>query len=537
MILRLSDFKGQVPTRDVRLLPKNYAQKAVNVNLDTGNITSIKGLFPQTPSNWTFVSYGDAVPANVSGVDRLLVSGLSGMPEARQGGMTRRWGVVTPTTALTATFGGTAEDGAVVAATVSYVYTFVTAWGEESAPSPASMPVDVLQGQYVSLSNFQVFGSGNDITHVRVYRTATGDAGGTEYQLAPVSPAFNETYDIPVAYVNGTGDQIHDRNSAGDGLTWGLGDMLMTEGWDPLPNGVHSGIEYANGVYAALKGKTVYLSVPGYYYAFPSSGLMDYTFELEYEGVGLGVFNQQLVVCTEAYPEIISGADSQSATRYQLPYQQPCLSKRSIVSTPMGVFYVSPDGGFLVNGEGGRIVTSGLFTREQWNDYPLDYALCAWYNQKIYVFFASRDYGFALDFQREDVIFFEDIGQTVSGLYVDPEADQLYLNTSGGWQLWEGSHGGIDMVYQTALQVTHPTSFSSCRVDGTCLTGICGALTLKIWADGDLLMEKEIEGIEPFRIPGGNLHRNWYLELIGTGNPEIYTLYLAHSMEELKSNA
>jgi hypothetical protein len=62
-------------------------------------------------------------------------------------------------------------------------------------------------------------------------------------------------------------------------------------------------------------------------------------------------------------------------------------------------------------------------------------------------------------------------------------------------------------------------------------------LTLKIWADGDLLMEKEIEGIEPFRIPGGNLHRNWYLELIGTGNPEIYTLYLAHSMEELKSNA
>lgn len=544
MIFSFKDFKGEIPARDVRLLPGNYAQKAENVNLDTGTIAPVKKTIPRDPTTWAFVDEAgvDVVPANVSGVNRLLVSGLSGYPEARQGSLVRRWGVVTPTTIPTVSKGGSPVEGAVVKDTVSYVYTLVTEWGEESAISGASMPVDVYEGEYVILSNFDVptlLDSGNNITHIRVYRTATGETGSTEFQMVPVRTSLGGStmFDVPTTYVNDPSDQLWDHNDAQDGVHWNLGDTQVTEGWDPPPDGAHSGIEYANGVYALVKGKRVYLSVPGYYYAFPASGLLDYSFELEYDGVGLGVYNQQLIVCTTAFPEIISGVDPQSATRYQLPWQNPCLSKKSIVSLPNGVFYVSEDGGVLATDAAAPVITTPYFTRDQWRSYPLSSALCAYWNNKIYVFFSGYDYGFAMDLSREYVVFFNNIGFAVTDIFVDPEEDRLYLNSTSGWQAWEGDSACLPMTYQTVLRSVHPTSFSCARVDGTCLDGVCGNVTLKIWADGSLLFEKDIDSIEPFRIPGGGLYREWYFEVLGTGQPEIYTLYLAHSMEELKANA
>jgi len=542
-MMLVRDFKGQLPVRDPRLLPAGYAKKAVNCNLDAGTIRPVHAMASLAPSTWAFADEPgvDFVAANVSGVNRLLVSGLANYPEAREGGTTRRWGVVEPDTIPTVAIGGTAEEGADVVDTVSYCYTLVTDWGEESAISGASMPVDVKAGEHVELSNFDVpsyAASGNEITHIRVYRTATGDMGVAEFQqvmIRPSSPTGAAVWDVPASDVSSTGSQIYDSSDGGDGLNHDLGAVEATEGWTPPPDGVHSGVEFANGVYALLKEKRVFLSVPGYYYAFPSGALKDYTFELEFAGVGLGVYNQQLIVCTDAYPEIITGVDPQSATKYQFPYQQPCLSKKSIVSTPHGVCYVSPDGLFMVTDAGGQVVTKSLFSRAVWNEYDLADTICAWHAGKIFVFFAGKDSGFAVDFARDDVIFYEDIGADVLGVFVDPEADVLHINTSGGWYAWDSAAGYLTAEYETAILETHPTSFACARVAASGM-GEQDPVAVKIYGDDDVRHTQTVSNGAPFRLPAGSRYREWRINVSFTGDIEVHVLAMAHSMGELRAN-
>ena len=53
----------------------------------------------------------------------------------------------------------TLADGKVkgdVLGSVSYVYTFITDWGYEGEPSDPTRVIDIYEGQYVELGNFEV---------------------------------------------------------------------------------------------------------------------------------------------------------------------------------------------------------------------------------------------------------------------------------------------------------------------------------------------------------------------------------------------
>jgi len=574
--MRINDFKGEVPARDVRLLPANYARSAVNVDLDKGTIRPLSDLLDQDPAAWMFVNEAgvDVVPANISGVNRLLVSGLTGYPEARQGITTRRWGVVAPATIPAVSVAGTPAAGAGVVDSPSYRYSFVTAWGEESALSDATMPVDVREGEHIALSNFSVptlVDSGNEIVYIRVYRLASTETGSTAYQWVPMRTAVDgaSAYDVSTNDITGISTQLYDVNSAQDALNSNLSDVAITAGWDPPPDGAAGGVEYTNGVYALFKNKTVYLSVGGYYYAFPASGVLDYTFETQYAIVGLGTYNHQLIVCTEAFPDVISGIDPASASRSSLNYHFPCLAKKSILSLPYGVFYFSGDGGVIVDGSSARLVTGHLFTRTQWQAYPLSDAICGYWRGKIFVFFSGQTYGFVLDLDLSYVIRFSDIGQAVTDVFVDPINDQLYLNSANGWFCWDAGTGTLSATYQTAIVQGPPATYSAGRVSGnfpqheifevakiendlefdhTTLTVLSGNLfqvlrdnrivvDLCVWGDGKKAYEQTaLASAEAFRLRGLHRAREWYMDVDLAGSAEIYALLLARNMEELRRN-
>jgi len=535
MRIEYSDFRGEVPARSAKLLPPNYAQTAENVDLDMGVVKPVANLLQGDPTVWTFVDESgvDVTPANVSGVSRLLVSGLTEYPEARQGTTTRRWGVITPTTIPAFSTAGTAGDE--VTDSVSYRYSYVTAWGEESGLSDASATTDVMTGEYIILNNFTIptiAGSGNDVSYIRVYRTASTSDGSTAYQQVPLRETVSgtATYDIPASSISNTSTQLFDVNSSEDGLNQVLGDVQVTDGWDPPPDAAEGGIEFSNGVYALFKNKKLYLSVPGYYYAFPSSGLLDYTFEFQYDIVGLGAFSNQLVVCTEAFPAVISGVDPQSASKTWLSYQQPCLSKKSVVSLPHGVFYVSKNGGFLVDGGENPIITKNLFTRSQWNEYPLSSAICAYWQGNIYVFFSGQTYGFAIDFTSDSVIKFADIGVSVSDLFVDEEADALYISDGTDWYKWRGGSGTLKSTYRTAPAMTGPTSFSCARISGENLGDVT---SVKVIGGDEILYLSPVATGEAFRLPGGRKKREWCFELELDGDAEVDGMFIAQGMNEL----
>lgn len=535
MRLTIRQMKGEIPLADPRLLPAGYARSAINCDLDSGTVRPFAAPAAGTPSVWTFVDEAgvDVVPANVSGVNRLLVSNLTDYPEARQGDTTQRWGVVSPATIPTVSTGGSPATGASVEDTVSYRYSLVTSWGEESGLSAASMPVDVLEGEYVILSNFDITAAGNDITHVRVYRTAVSSDGEASYQNVPLRPLADGTayYDVPVANLDDLSDQVYDVNDAQDGLNDNLGNVQMTDGWDPPPDGVAGGVEYTNGVYALFKNKRVYLSVAGYYYAFPASGLLDYSWEIEYPVMGLGVENQDLVVCTTAFPEIITGTDPATTSRYQLPFQLPCLSKDSIVSTPSGVFYASQHGLARISGGGGEIVTKGLFTSSQWQSLNLSGMICAYFRGRIYAFFSGQNNGLILSLSADDVVWLELAeGTAVSAVFVDEEADALYIKTGSGWQKWNAADDSLEATYISPTISVPPTAFACGQVVASAYNS---NLSFQMWGDGSKLCDLAIADDSVFPVPGGSRHREWYVG-VKTSGPEVYAFGLAHTPVEMQ---
>lgn len=215
----ISQFKGTLPLVSPRLLPDGYGQTATNVDLNQDSImplatydstlalsgSALRKFFKiktptdsfwitstsvidicLSPSSWLATEYArfywtDGVIPKKSNFDMASVSGT-----LTNGSIAESYfaGVPAPPSALTAALVN-AGDG-VIHTTANYVYTYVTAWGEESMPSMPSNTVDVCGGQYVTLSGFTFNVASltrRGIVGVKIYRINTSSAGNAEYQV------------------------------------------------------------------------------------------------------------------------------------------------------------------------------------------------------------------------------------------------------------------------------------------------------------------------------------------------------------------
>lgn len=555
MPVKIFDFKGQKPIIAPRLLPLGYAQTAVNVKLGSGamecfrapgaSVASVSS--PETIYKFgsTWLSWSSRrwiEKAAVSGTDRILIANGATYPVVRNSsGTERRWGVVAPTTALTMADQGTAAENAVVVDTPSYVYTLVTSDGEESAPSPASPAVDIMTGNYFAVYNWCVYSgnksswlsiTGNDIQYIRVYRLVSDSAGNAEYQRVSLrpTPTGSAVSQLTVTDISAASMYWYDANSAQDGLSEDLGEMIVTEGWDPPPAAMNGACMFANGMYAGWVGRVVYLSMPGYYYAFPASGTMDYTMELPYEVVGLAAFNESLVVGTSGSPEVISGTDPAFMTRTPLPYQQPCLSGKGMVSLPDGVAYVSPDGLFFVSSGGGDVLTKNVIDRDDWQALPLTAAMLAYHDQKIFIFFDNYSYGYIYDRALDYLVRIEP-GFSVYDVFVDPVADVLYLASSSGVYAWEGSASAyLTAEWKSGVIEVSPVNFAGIRVEGSYPSGHATILTY--YVDGDLKHTQTVTDDAPFRLPSGFRGRDHELRVVFSKST-LNAMYMAFNFGDL----
>lgn len=560
MPIKLFNFKGRRPIITPRLLPAGYAQTAENVKLGSGAMECLRALGSSvdTPASTpkTVYKFGSTYGGNgwftwaarrwvekaaISGTARILVTDGSAYPKIlSESGTERRLGVVKPTTALAITLGGTAAD-AIVVDTVSYAYTLVTAYGEESDIYTATAGQDVMTGQYIALNNWCIHNAnkatwltttGNDITSIRVYRLVSDASGNAEYQRVSLrpSPSGAAVSEIPVADIAGATTLFYDVNAGEDGLSDDVGEMLMTEGWDPPPVGMKGACMFSNGMYAGAIDNILYLSMPGYYYAFPASGTMDYTMELAYDWVAMAAFNETLVVGTNGCPEIISGSDAAFMTRTPLPYQQPCLSETGMISIPGGVVYVCPDGLFLISSDGGAVLTKNVIDRDDWNALDLDSAILAYHNQKIFIFFEGDDEGLIYDPDLDYLVDF-DLPANVAAVFVDPEADILYIATSAGIYAWEGSTTSyLTAEWKSGIMETPPVNFSACRVEGAFPSG--HSTTLYYYVDGVLKHTQTVTDDAPFRLPAGFRGRDHELRVVFSAST-INAIYLGFSMGDL----
>lgn len=238
----------------------------------------------------------------------------------------------------------------------AYVYTYVTDWGEESAPSPASALIDVDQNDTVG-NAVAAPPTGRHVVGWRLYRSSTTNVGAA-YQLVEDSAVGHAVLS------NGVFDyfDIGTRTYTDAKKQAELQETLQTLTWVEPPDTLKGLVGLPNGIMAGFFDKTVCFSEPFAPYAWP----IEYQLTTEHNIVGLGVFGQTLVVLTEGYPYYASAADSASMSLQKIESPLSCVSKRSIANMEGGTVYASPDGLCLAGPSGVSLLTEGSYAREDW---------------------------------------------------------------------------------------------------------------------------------------------------------------------------
>jgi hypothetical protein len=247
--------------------------------------------------------------------------------------------------------------------TRAYVYTWVTAYGEESAPSPPTVVTGWNNGTW-TIDLFTPppddMGVLRNITKKRLYRTISAVGGQTDYFLVtPLVPTGSvaevDAGDLGInvaQYVDIVLDSVIANNT-----------ILPSATWFPPPEGLEGIAQMPNGMNVGFKGNEIWFAEPYRPHAWPPQ----YVITTEFPIVGLGVVGHSVVAATSATPYIATGINPGSMSLSKILIPEPCTSRGSIVSTLSAVYYTSPNGLIAINGYGvGSNITEAWITRDKW---------------------------------------------------------------------------------------------------------------------------------------------------------------------------
>lgn len=541
MHLKVRVFAGMRPQKSVDLLQPGEAVTAVNTRLTGGDLEPYRGLgvpgagvtfagapvlsmyrFGQlNPSEVQFwlqsAVDADYVKAMVDGdttertfwtdgiyckkTNATLATGSAPYPTSFY-----RAGIPAPAGTPTVTVTGTPTRSADPVETVIYCYTYVSVWGEEGPPSPASAYARWQPGQTLNVSGMSSAPTGNyNITGKRLYRSATGTSG-TQFQLV-------NTTDLSVA-VTGYTDTA---------TTSTLSEALITTGWVEPPDNMLGLCAMANGIMAGFFANTVCFSEPFLPYAWP----VKYQMSVDAPIVGIAAFDQSLFVGTTQGVYIITGTDPASMSSLRLPVAQSCVSKRSIVSMMGGVLFASPDGLFQVTATGIVGLSADLMTRVDWQAYNPS-SISAYESDNKYIAFYNNGTAGAMIFSFGDSPTFSLTDIYATAGYRDKQRDALYLCVGNVLKKWDAL-GAAVLTYDWLSGVFHlpnETNMSCARVNASAYP-----VTFKLWADGALMCTTTVNDGYPFRLPSGYRSMRYQIEL--TGTPLVREVVVANSMHEL----
>lgn len=509
--LTWTKFSGIRPRVDRRLLPDGNAVRADNVCTDRGGVRPMQGTALVTAlaksGVQTIYRFGQAIDSDTQHwfhwtTDVDVVKGAiandteertywtgEGAPKYTTAALgtaggnlpsaSRPLGVPAPTIAPGLAQYVIAPSTATANETRSYIYTFVTDKGEESAPSIAG-EVTIQVGQGVTLSALETAASNSAVlTHKRIYRAQRG-----KYLFVAEIPATTTTYI----------DQ-----TPSDSLT----EVCPSLGWDAPPAGMFGLTGGPNGMMAAANGYDAMFCEPFRPHAWPQK----YSRALSFPIVGIGQFGSSFVFLTSGFPEVITGASPSNLSQTPSKFYQPCVSKRSIVSTGMSVMYASPDGLCSIGADGENILTAGLFLPEDWRALNPETILGAWHEGYYVGFYnpGSGVRGFMLNPATQE--WFNLPALAATAVYRDTVTDALYVCVGDAIHKWRA---GEDLTYtwKSGDTVTPLGDFVAGRVTGDY------PVTFKLYKNGTLKMTKTVTSDEPFKLPAG-LARTWAVEVSG----------------------
>jgi hypothetical protein len=294
------------------------------------------------------------------------------------------------------------------------------------------------------------------------------------------------------------------------------------------------------------------LSAQNYPHAWP----VEYRLNVDTDIVAIGVIDTTVVIGTQNFIYLAIGTDPAAYSMTKLEVPQACVAKRSLAYLiGIGVVFASPDGLIAVAGNGNvRNLTSGVFTREQWQALAPETILGV-AHEDVYHFWydlgaSSTRGGFALD-MKADGFGLIPLSYFATAAFSDPLTDQLYLvlteddepsdvylplpstaptNTNGlNIFQFNSPDGDGRMVYRWRGKLNllaHPAAFGFCQVRADDFDN----LVLRLYADSTLLSEDVITGETPFTLPLVDGYTTFEIELLGTSR--VRTVQVAEDISE-----
>jgi len=559
-------FSGTAPGVAPRLLAEKFGQVAENVDFESGRLVattedsdtytlqsgSRRSIYYYRDTSWLEWSQDgvSVVPGPIPGdtTDRLyftgqnyprmgtvstLVSGSNGYPANSY-----RLGVPAPGNAPGVTIAGTADD-TLTPNDVSYVYTFVTAFGEEGPPSSPSSIIQLDDTQTTTLSlptsdqpsgNYN-FGSGS---LKRIYRSNTGSTN-TQFQFAGEVPFTATTF-----------NDIQDADT--------LGEVLPSATWigppddnaSLYPDGPLKGlISLAQGTMAGFTGKRFCLSEPFLPHAWP----IGYRITTEEDIVAIASTANGVAALTDGQPYFITGTEPSSMTAVRIDLAQACVNTNSVVDMGDYVLYAGPDGLCGVESASGSVVTKGLISVKQWNADFHPTTIRAFRHEGTYVAFHSTG-GWVYDPRAdESALSTLTVSAEVRGGYMNPKDGELYIIVGNKIKKYRGGSASKTATFKSKKYVTPaPVSMGWVSVHANEYPA-----TVKVYGDGTLLAHYTLtksgatytqtttvpSGIsnatlaEPIMRMPAVIAQEWEVQVEGT---DINEFCLAQAMDEIRQS-
>lgn len=405
------------------------------------------------------------------------------------------------------------QDAAVVPIidTRFYIATYVTDWGEESAPSAVSVMMEVDQNDTVDVSVAPPPAGYGYITKFRLYRSNVGSE----------TAAFQFCHEGSVSAVGPSAPNLTHSDGKASAE---LGEPCPTLTW-LQPEVTMSGlVGLPNGIMAGHFGNTVAFSEPFVPYAWP----IEYQLTVESPVVGLGVFGQTVFVGTTGSPYFISGSDSASMSALKLESSQACVSRRSIVALEGGVIYASPDGLCLADGSGVKLITRGMWNYKDWQALQ-PATIFASSHEGAYVFACNCGTRvFILGDGKLTEVDVDELG--VSALYSDKGTGTL-CSASGEFVVASfrgaGRRTGRWKTPLITLPAQQPMAWA--KVYGEQNATL--PATVRWYGDGELRHTMTFTDLNPQRLPPGRWLEH---EVEVESKARITRVVLASTLEELK---
>lgn len=524
MLIKLDQFRGLLPRIAPVALPIEGAQTATNCLMGAGSLRPLIGegsvtvtdslvsgtkkkIFKYTGNRWlAWTGDVDACRGSVAmdAYDRLYWTG-DGVPKmgdstvilsgSSKPGGSYSLGIPKPADAPTLSKSGAAGK-AVDNIYRAYVYTYVSAYGEEGPPSDPTL-ITISPGNTVTISGMSTSpGADHNIASKNIYRAITG-SNKTDYQyLASVSLATTSTTDT-------TDDAL-------------LGEVIVSRGWI-APNASMIGlVSHPGGFLVGFYNNVLCPSEPYMVHAYPA----DYQIAVDAEIVALGVYGNAILVTTKGMPYVVTGTTPGQLSVEKLESGESCICKRALVDMGAACVYPGPSGLWVVGTGTVDLITKSLMTKSEWSSYSATLQFALQY-ENLYIGFMTSG-GFVLDTVSGD---FTTHDITATGGWYDRELGKLYIVVGGVIKEWSTGSNKTAVWKSKKFQLPYPDNFGVAQI----FAG--GSVTVKIYADAVLKVTQTVTDSLPFRLPAGFLATNWEVQLESAY--EITSVLLASSMAEL----